>query len=139
MARVKLELPDSLGFSTDIEVHIGYINYGNYLGNNSMLTLIQEARMRFLKSMGYRVVHHRPSGREVAHAKTEIVIFDYGVRRPVEVPRAAPTLPASTARTTPCPATGMRSSAPARQSTPTATSSPGSIHFDPLELILEVL
>jgi acyl-CoA thioesterase FadM len=35
----------------------------------------------------YRV-HHRESGREVAHAKTGIVFFDYASRRPVAVPEA---------------------------------------------------
>jgi len=40
-------------FSTEIEVTIGHINYGGHVGNDSMLTILHEARIRFLESMGY--------------------------------------------------------------------------------------
>ncbi|QDQ28566.1 thioesterase [Chitinimonas arctica] len=52
MARVKLVLPDHFPFSCPIEIGIGHINYGGHLGNDSALTLIHEARLRFLKSLG---------------------------------------------------------------------------------------
>ena len=53
MSRIKLELPDNFQFSTDIQVRIDDINYGGHLGNDSVLSLIHEARVRFLKHHGY--------------------------------------------------------------------------------------
>lgn len=48
MARVKLDLPEVLPFSTELEVRIGDINYGRHLGNDALLGLLHEARLRFL-------------------------------------------------------------------------------------------
>jgi acyl-CoA thioester hydrolase len=53
MARIKLDLPESFVFSTDLQLYIGHINYGGHLDNAQLITLISEARVRFLKSMGY--------------------------------------------------------------------------------------
>lgn len=53
MARIKVALPETFPFSTEISVRIGDINYGGHLGNDSMMTIIQEARLRFLESFGY--------------------------------------------------------------------------------------
>ena len=53
MGRVKLELPDSFGFTTEIIVRIDDINYGGHLGNDSILSLVHEARVRFLKNVGF--------------------------------------------------------------------------------------
>ena len=52
MARIKIELPKHFPFSTELEVRVGDLNYGNHLGNDSVLTLIHEARRRFLTSLG---------------------------------------------------------------------------------------
>lgn len=53
MARLKLDLPDAFRFSTDIAVHVGYVNYAGHLGNDSVLTIANEARIRFLAKLGY--------------------------------------------------------------------------------------
>lgn len=53
MARIKLDLPKEFLFSTDIHVRIGDINYGGHLGNDAVLSLVHEARVRFLKKYGY--------------------------------------------------------------------------------------
>ena len=53
MARIKLPLPKTFPFQTEIPIRIGDINYGGHLGNDSVLTIVHEARMRFLQSMGY--------------------------------------------------------------------------------------
>ena len=53
MARIKLEKPEKFVFSTEIDVRISDINYGGHLGNDAVLSIIHEARMRFLKSMGF--------------------------------------------------------------------------------------
>ncbi len=53
MARIKLELPETFPFSTELTVRITDLNYGGHLGNADTLVLIHEARVRFLKSFGY--------------------------------------------------------------------------------------
>lgn len=51
MSRVKIKFPDEKPlFSCSISVRIGDINYGNHLGNDSVLSIIHEARMQLLKS-----------------------------------------------------------------------------------------
>jgi acyl-CoA thioesterase FadM len=53
MARVVIELPSEFRFSTNIGIRITDINYGGHAGNDTILSLIHEARMQFLKSVGY--------------------------------------------------------------------------------------
>lgn len=53
MARTKLQLPDRFHFITEIPVRIQDINYGGHLGNDSVLSLIHEARVQFLHHFGY--------------------------------------------------------------------------------------
>jgi len=53
MARVKLSLPADLPFRTEIPIRIGDINYGGHLGNDAVLSIVQEARVRFLGAFGY--------------------------------------------------------------------------------------
>ena len=53
MARAQLDLPDKFHFSTKIPVRIDDINYGGHLGNDAMLSIIHEARLRFLQNHGY--------------------------------------------------------------------------------------
>lgn len=135
MARVKLNLPTDPCFITEIDVGIGYINYGGHMGNDSALTLLHEARLRYFKSLGfvsevdlggagiiqadavvvyksqafwgdklvvelgledvssrsfdivYRV-RHAGDGRDVLHAKTGIVFFDYSANKVTRIPEA---------------------------------------------------
>lgn len=47
----KLKLPE-FEFQTEIPVLIEHINYAGHLGNDSMLSILHEARMRFLHSRG---------------------------------------------------------------------------------------
>jgi len=54
MARIKLELPENYIFETRIKVRISDINYGGHLGNDSVLSLMHEARFRFFRSLGYQ-------------------------------------------------------------------------------------
>jgi YbgC/YbaW family acyl-CoA thioester hydrolase len=53
MNRIKLELPASFSFSTEISIRITDLNYGGHVGNDSFLSLIQEARQQYLKQFGY--------------------------------------------------------------------------------------
>lgn len=54
MARIKIDLPQKFSFTTTIPVRITDINYGNHVGNDTVLTIIHEARMQFLKHHGYK-------------------------------------------------------------------------------------
>jgi 4-hydroxybenzoyl-CoA thioesterase len=53
MSRAKLQLPSTFTFQTDLEVRIADINYGGHLGNDAVLALAHETRIRFLRSLGY--------------------------------------------------------------------------------------
>lgn len=53
MARIQLALPPRFIFDTRVQIHIGDINYGGHLGNDAILRLAHEARLRWLKSQGY--------------------------------------------------------------------------------------
>lgn len=53
MSRVAIALPSQFIFTTSIAVCIGDINYGNHLANDAVLRLCHEARLRFLRRLGY--------------------------------------------------------------------------------------
>jgi acyl-CoA thioester hydrolase len=54
MSRVQLELPASFNFSCELTVRASDLNYGNHAGNDSILTIMQEARILFYQSLGYK-------------------------------------------------------------------------------------
>jgi acyl-CoA thioesterase FadM len=53
MARIKIDPPKSFMFSTEISVRITDLNYANHLGNDSLLSIVHEARQQFFSSLGY--------------------------------------------------------------------------------------
>ena len=53
MARIKIQIPEKFIYKTEIPIRITDINYGGHLGNDSVLSLVHEARLRFLKHLGY--------------------------------------------------------------------------------------
>jgi len=54
MARVELTLPDKFIFETQLTVRASDLNYGNHVGNDRILTLMQEARVLFYQSLGFK-------------------------------------------------------------------------------------
>ena len=52
MARTRIELPEKFSFSTTIPIRITDLSYGNHVGNDSILSIIHEARVQFLKHFG---------------------------------------------------------------------------------------
>lgn len=89
MARLKLDFPDELFiYSTQLTVRVTDINGANHLGNDSMISMISEARARFL--FEYGVQETGPDGvgiivtdlattyRAEAHARDQLV-FEVGV------------------------------------------------------------
>ena len=62
MARVKIELPSSFSFSTVIPIRITDINYGGHVGNDTVLSLMHEARMQFLHHFGFTELNFGGTG-----------------------------------------------------------------------------
>jgi acyl-CoA thioesterase FadM len=53
MPRIKIDLPETFSFSASLLVRVTDLNYGNHVGNDKVLSFLQEARMHFLQSLGY--------------------------------------------------------------------------------------
>lgn len=53
MNRIKLAMPKTYSFSTELNIRISDLNYGGHVGNDSFLSLMQEARQQYLKKLGY--------------------------------------------------------------------------------------
>lgn len=53
MARIRIELPQNPIAVFTIPVRITDINYGNHVGNNSLVEIIHEARMQLLLQHGF--------------------------------------------------------------------------------------
>ena len=50
---MKIEMPSKWAYSTDIEVRVSDLNYGNHLANQQFLAYAQEARVRFFAKFGF--------------------------------------------------------------------------------------
>lgn len=53
MARIRIEFPASFDFIATIPVRITDLNYGGHVGNDTILSIIHEARAQLLKSLDY--------------------------------------------------------------------------------------
>ena len=51
MSRIKLSIPDHFDYLTQMKLRIYDMNYGSHMGNDSVLSIVHEARCRFLASM----------------------------------------------------------------------------------------
>ena len=54
MARIKLDLPERFPFVTEIDVRESDMNRGGHLANDALFSLMNEARVKFYESLGYR-------------------------------------------------------------------------------------
>lgn len=71
MARIQIDLPDSLPFATDLPLYLSHMNYGGHLDNALLLTLVSEARARFFKSLGYTELNVEGVGIVVSDAAVQ--------------------------------------------------------------------
>ncbi len=71
MARIKIDLPEAFSYSVSIPVRISDINYGGHVGNDAIFSLIHEARMQFLKQLGYTEMEFAGVGLIMADAGIE--------------------------------------------------------------------
>lgn len=53
MPRIQITLPGHFSFSTQVPIRITDLNYGNHVGNDTILSLVHEARVQYLQSMGF--------------------------------------------------------------------------------------
>ena len=53
MPRVRIDLPETFTFETEIPIRISDLNYGGHLGNDAVLSIANEARIRFLNALGH--------------------------------------------------------------------------------------
>jgi len=53
MARIKINLPARFPFSANIPIRITDINFGGHVGNDTILSIVHEARAQFFTHLGY--------------------------------------------------------------------------------------
>jgi len=53
MARIHIDLPKHFPFVVELPVRVSDLNYGGHVGNDSVLTLMQEARALFYRHLGF--------------------------------------------------------------------------------------
>ena len=53
MPRIKIQLPDRFVFSTEIPVMVRDINAGRHMSYDSLLPMMEETRVRFMRSINY--------------------------------------------------------------------------------------
>jgi acyl-CoA thioesterase FadM len=71
MARIKLDFPEKVIFTTTMNVRITDINYGGHLGNDALLSMIHEARVRFFNSM---------NANEINFFNTSVIMGDVAIQ-----------------------------------------------------------
>lgn len=62
MSRIKIDLPEHFLFECYFVIPISMINYGGHLGNDSILSIAQEARIQFLMHYGYSEMNLEGTG-----------------------------------------------------------------------------
>jgi YbgC/YbaW family acyl-CoA thioester hydrolase len=54
MPRLTIDIPKDFIFSAELTVRASDLNYGGHVGNDSILTIMQEARILFYQSLGFK-------------------------------------------------------------------------------------
>lgn len=71
MSRIKIKLPEKFSFACSIPVRITDLNYGGHVGNDTVLSIIHEARMQFFQHLGYTEMNLGGCGMIMADAGIE--------------------------------------------------------------------
>jgi acyl-CoA thioester hydrolase len=71
MNRIKINLPAHFSFTTQLQIRVTDLNYGGHVGNDTVLSLLQEARQQFLQSRGFAELQIGPYGLIMADAMVE--------------------------------------------------------------------
>lgn len=51
MAKIHIEIPEQFPFATELDVYIEHINVGQHLGNERLVGLLNEARLRYVATL----------------------------------------------------------------------------------------
>ena len=70
MPRIKISLPEYFSFSATIVIRITDLNYGGHVGNDTILSLLHEARLQYLQHFGLT---------ELQFAGTSLIMSDVGI------------------------------------------------------------
>ena len=62
MPKARLQPPAAFSFTTQIPVRITDVNYGGHVGNDSILSILHEARVQYLASYGYTEMNFGGAG-----------------------------------------------------------------------------
>ncbi len=73
MTRVHLKVPEYFIFNTELTIQVSDLNYGNHLGNDKVLSLAHEARIRFLAQLGYTEMNVEGAGLIMADAAIQFM------------------------------------------------------------------
>ncbi|MBN9380537.1 MAG: acyl-CoA thioesterase [Chitinophagaceae bacterium] len=71
MPKTNLVLPGHFTFTTEIPIRITDLNYGGHVGNDSVLSILHEVRMQFLRHHGYSEMDLAGTGIIMADAAIE--------------------------------------------------------------------
>ena len=71
MQRIKIDIPKKIIFSTELTVRVYDVNFAGHLSNDSILSMVHEARILFLKNWGYSEVDTCDAG---------IIMFDAAIQ-----------------------------------------------------------
>jgi acyl-CoA thioester hydrolase len=86
MARVKLDLPENPVYAATVPVRITDLNYDGHVGNDTLLSILHEARVQFLTHFGF--TEHNIGGKGIIMSDAVLVykaeIF-YGTTLTIEI------------------------------------------------------
>lgn len=70
MPRITIILPEKFSFSCELSVRVSDLNYGGHVGNDAILTLMQEARVLYYRHIGFasEIQLHGTVGQIIADA-----------------------------------------------------------------------
>ncbi|MEI6265016.1 MAG: thioesterase family protein [Sphingobacteriia bacterium] len=71
MNRIKIKLPDQFSFSTKLTIRVSDLNYGGHVGNDTILSILQEARQQYLVWKGFRELNIHGNGLIMVDASIE--------------------------------------------------------------------
>ena len=54
MPRIQIDLPEKYLYTTELVVRASDLNYGNHVGHDRLLTIMQDARVQFYRSLGFK-------------------------------------------------------------------------------------
>jgi len=54
MPRIQIDLPEKFLYTTELLVRASDLNYGNHVGHDRLLTIMQDARVQFYRSLGFK-------------------------------------------------------------------------------------